>query len=116
MALLRRRYGGPGPALPAGPNTVVALIAWILEDRDRTVRCAILLSCVLFAVVAGVTAGISFVVMAEEGVHGVRLRYLLPSGILTGGSVLTWTYIWVRGAFRKRKQRQASATTPPAKR
>lgn len=116
MAPLRRQHRGPDPVPPAGPNTVVTLIAWILEDHDRTVRCAILLSCVLFAVVAGVTAGISLVVMAEEGVHGVRLRYLLPSGILTGRSMLTWTYIGVRGAFRKRKQRQASATMPPARR
>jgi hypothetical protein len=110
MALFNRRRSEPVPAPPETPNTIYALIAWILEDWDRIFR---FVAAVGFSVLCA-AAGIIIVMMAEAGIHGIKLRHLLGAGIFVGGSALTPAIIAIWRAVRKKKVQQASAKKPPA--
>jgi uncharacterized membrane protein (UPF0136 family) len=113
MEIFRRRRE---ESAVAGPDTIVGLLVWTISDWGRTLRFTAILCGVLFVLVVGVTVGVSVVVVATEGIRGIKPRYLLPTGVLGGGSVLTWITIAAWEAIRKKKRRRSSEKTPPATR
>lgn len=116
MAIFRRRREEPALAPSASPDTVVGLLVWAVGDWGRTLRLIAIVGCLLFVLVVGITVGISVVVVATEGTRGIKPRYLLPTGVFGGGSVLVGITLAVLEVFRKKRQRRASAKTPPGTR
>lgn len=116
MAIFKRRREKPALAPSAGPDTVVDLLAWTVSDWGRTLRFIAIVSCLLFVVVVGITVGITVIVVATEGIRGIKPRYLLPTGILSSGSALSLIIIAVGEAIRKKRQRRANEQTPDDKR
>jgi hypothetical protein len=54
------------------------------------------------------------VVMAADGTGGIHPRYLLPTGIVSAGSLLTWITLAIRAGLTRRRRRRASGKEPPA--
>lgn len=112
MAIFRRRREEPALAPSASPDTVVGLLVWVGSDWGRTLRFITIVSCVLFVLVVSITVGIGVVVVATEGIRGIKPRYILPAGVFGGGSVLVWITIAAGEFIRKKRQRRASEKTP----